>query len=117
MNTEIDVEKCLHGIRDNRAKYAKAKGEAKTLDHYRKALVSSLKIRCQKENPDIKSNADREDWARAHNEYATFLKGYEEAIILEANLLGAIESAKLHLQLYQTQRADLRGEKRAYNVK
>lgn len=117
MSTDINVEECLHEIRHGREDYARSKGVAKTLDHYRKALISSLKIRCQKENPDIKSNADREDWARSHDEYATFLKGYEESIILEANLLGRIESAKLHLQLYQTQRADLRGEKHAYGVK
>ena len=109
-----DIERPLTFIRDNAGKYAKAKADRVYLEEFRKSKKAMLFIEAEKHG--IKTIAEREAWAYAHPDYQQLLEGLRVAIEIEEKTRMMIEAARLKINLYQTQQADQRAERKAYGA-
>jgi len=109
-----DIERPLTFIRDNAGKYAKAKADRVYLEEFRKSKKAMLFIEAEKQG--VKTIAEREAWAYAHPDYQQLLEGLRVAIEIEEKTRMMIEAARLKINLYQTQQADQRAERKAYGA-
>lgn len=108
------VERPLAFIRDNAVKFAQAKADRVYLEQFRKSKKAILFIQAEKQG--IKTIAEREAWAYAHADYLQVLEGLQIAVEHEEKLRLLIEAARLKINLYQTQQADSRAERKAYGA-
>lgn len=109
-----EIERPLTYIRDNAGKYARAKADRVYLEQFRKTKKSLLFVKAEQEG--IKTVAEREAWAYAHPEYQEVLEGLRVAVEVEEKLRVMIDVARLKINLYQTQQADQRAERKAYGA-
>ena len=115
MTTESEAlraEKLLQGYRESVKPYAIARSERVYLEHFRKSKKAALMV--EAEQAGIKTVSERECYAYAHEDYIQLLVALSAATEKEAYHGGIIEGCKLAVSLYQTQKADERAERRAY---
>jgi hypothetical protein len=115
MTTEseaLKVEKLLQGYRESVKPYAQARSERVYFEHFRQSKKAELKIEARKNG--VKSDCEAEDYAYAHHDYIQLLTALSAATEKEAKYGGIIEGCKLAVSLYQTQKADERAERKAY---
>lgn len=112
--TDDFVVKLLAEIETRIPLYAKAKAQRVYFDHFRKTDLSRLRIEAA--GKGHKTAQERDDYARTHPDYMAMLEEYKAAVEAEAGYYLGIKQRELQLELYRTQQASLRAEKKAYGV-
>lgn len=107
----MELESYLHAVREASASWAKSKGHLVYLEHYRRALIAILM-----KGSSEKSAAAQEREALASQEYLDFLEGLSAAVEDEANRHWALKRAEMKVELWRTQQANQRMERKAYNA-
>ena len=111
--SDLDIERYIQAVRDCATAWATAKGKLIHLTHYRQALLAKLYYQAP---PTETSVGAREKWALASEEYKAFLQGLEAAVELEANTHWQLKRAEMKVELWRTQQATQRLERKAYNA-
>lgn len=109
-----EIERPLTFIRDKAKSHAQAKANRVYLEQFRKSKKAMLMVQAEKEG--IKTIADREAYAYSHSEYLQLLDGLKVAVEEEAYLSMQIEAAKLKIELYRTDQANQRAERKGYGA-
>jgi len=110
----IDIEKTLAYIRDHAKEYAGAKGDRVYLEQFRKSKKALLMI--EAEQMGIKTGQERESYAYAHKEYIDILTALQYAVEKEEYLKLMIAGCNSRIDLYRTEQANERNERKAYNA-
>jgi len=110
----IDIEKTLTFMRENARPYSEAKSERVYLEQFRKTKKALLMIEAEKQG--IKTCQERESYAYAHDEYHQVLSGLQIAVEKEEYLKLMIEGCKARIELYRTECANERIERKAYGA-
>lgn len=108
------MERALAFIRDKAKEKGEARGERVYLEEFRKSKKALLKIEARQRG--IKSDCEAEDYAYSHDDYIALLTALQIATEREEKLRLQILAAELRIATWQTQRADERMERRAYNA-
>lgn len=108
------IEKPLTYIRDKARPYAEAKAARVYLEQFRKTRKSQLFI--EAEQKGVKTIAEREAYAYAHPEYLELLEGLRVAVQEEERLKLQITAAQLRIDLYRTEQANQRVERKGYGA-
>lgn len=101
--TEIDPQKAVDYLRDNAEKYAEAKASRVYLDEFRKSKKSLLMLQS-----DEKTQAGKEAYAYAHDEYIALLDGLKVAIEVEETVKWQMIAAQARIEVWRTQQANNR---------
>ena len=110
MITEKQVEDALTFIKKEAHEYAKAKADRMYLMEFRKTLKARLFINAPS---SLKTVADREAYAYAHDEYEANLVGIQIAVEIEEKLRFHLKAAEIQCEIYRTESANNRGMDRA----
>ena len=100
---EIDPQKAVDYLRDNADKFAKAKAERVYLDEFRKSNKSLLMLQS-----DEKTQAGKEAYAYAHDEYIALLDGLKAAVEVEETVKWQMIAAQARIEVWRTQQANNR---------
>lgn len=101
----------LRGLADD---YGKAKAEAVYIDNYKKSKLAMLMKHAEREG--VKTTSAQERDALAHPEYIALLDGLKAAIEVSERSRWLLEIAKIGSELYRTQQANERAERRGYGA-
>jgi hypothetical protein len=101
--TEIDPQKAVDYLRDNAEKYAEAKASRVYLEEFRKSKKSLLML-----HSDEKTQAGKEAYAYAHDEYIALLDGLKVAIETEETVKWQMIAAQARIEVWRTQQANNR---------
>lgn len=101
--TEIDPQKAVDYLRDNAEKYAEAKASRVYLEEFRKSKKSLLMLQS-----DEKTQAGKEAYAYAHDEYVALLDGLKVAIEVEETVKWQMIAAQARIEVWRTQQANNR---------
>ncbi len=96
----LGAEKAADFIRDNAAKYAKAKAQATFLQHHRKTIRGQLIKEYSKQG--ITGAEMLKAHAEADERYETLLKGWREAIEIYEELNKLMGAAELKVEIFRT---------------
>lgn len=107
------IEKRMHELRLQAAEYASAAAERTYLEEYKKSHLAILMKRYEHEYPAV---AAQEREARADREYLTTLSGLKAATEKAERLGWELRIAMKGADLWQTQQANERVERRGYGV-
>jgi len=107
-------EKLLDFIRNNGREYAKACADVEYLREFRKSKKAILEIEAA-ELHGLKTGQEREAYAYAHPDYIALLDGLRVAVEKERYLGLMIKGCWVKVDLFRTQRADERAERKAYD--
>lgn len=110
----IDIEKTLTYMREHAREYSQAKANRVHLEQFRKSKKSML-MHCA-ELAGMKTGQERETYAYSHPEYIELLDGLRVAVEQEEYLRIMLEGCRLKVELYRTQCANDRIERKAYGV-
>jgi len=108
------IEKPLTYIRDRARPYADAKASRVYLEQFRKSKKAILFI--EAEQKGVKTIAEREAYAYSHPEYLELLEGLRVAVGEEERLKMQITAAQLRIDLYRTEQANNRTERKGYGA-
>jgi hypothetical protein len=106
-------ERLLDFIRKHGKDYAQACADVEYLREYRKSKKAILEIEAA-ELHGLKTGQEREAYAYSHPEYKELLDGLRVAVEKERYLGLMIKGCWVKVDLFRTQRADERAERRAY---
>lgn len=95
---DIDPNDAVNYILKNAPKYARAKAERVYLEEFRKSKKAIL----FRESPE-KGVSEREQWAYAHPEYQSLLKGIREAVEVEEKLRWDMVAAQARIDVWKAQ--------------
>ena len=109
-----DIEVTLVYLRDNAARYAEAKAAYEYIKEFRKSKKAILKIEAEKSG--ITQATKQEDYAYSHPEYILLLDGLKVACEEEAKMRQMMETARQRLEVWRTEQANERMERKAYNA-
>lgn len=109
-----DIEHTLTFLRNNAEAYAKAKSERVYLEQFRKSKKALLCIEAQKSG--LKTGQEREAYAYSHKDYIELLEGLKVAVEEEERLKLMVESARLRVEVWRTENANARVERKGYNA-
>ena len=101
--TEIDPQKAVDYLRDNAEKYAESKASRVYLEEFRKSKKSLLMLQS-----DEKTQAGKEAYAYAHDEYIALLDGLKVAIEAEETVKWQMIAAQARIEVWRTQQANNR---------
>ena len=101
--TEIDPQKAVDYLRDNAEKFADAKASRVYLEEFRKSKKSLLMLQS-----DEKTQAGKEAYAYAHDEYIALLDGLKVAIEAEETVKWQMIAAQARIEVWRTQQANNR---------
>lgn len=101
--TEIDPQKAVDYLRDNAEKYAEAKASRVYLEEFRKSKKSLLMLQS-----DEKTQAGKEAYAYAHDEYIALLDGLKVSIETEETVKWQMIAAQARIEVWRTQQANNR---------
>lgn len=107
----MDLERYLQAVRDAAEEWAQAKSNLVFLEHYRRALLAKL----MKDSGE-KSAAAQERDALASEMYGAHLEALREAVKEEAVMHWTLKRAEMKVELWRTQQATARLERKAYNA-
>lgn len=106
------TEKQLEFIRKHSKEYAQAKGDRVYLEQFRKSKKAMLMLEAEKQG--IKTGQERESYAYAHPDYLALLTALQVAVEKEEYLALIIRGCWTKLELWRTQQANERAERKAY---
>ena len=109
-----DIEEILSEYRELIPKYAKAKSYKEYLSDWRKAHISKLIVLA--ESKGIQTAAKQERDALSSEDYEKTIKGLEQAIHEEAELHYKIKALEFEIEIWRTEQANKRAERKAYNA-
>ena len=109
-----DIEHTLTYLRDNGKKYAKAKADYEYIKEFRKSKKAILKVEAERQG--ITQATKQEDYAYSHPDYLQLLDGLKVACEEEAKMRQMMETARQRLELWRTEQANERIERKAYNA-
>ena len=101
--TEIDPQKAVDYLRDNAEKYAEAKASRVYLEEFRKSKKSLLMLQS-----DEKTQAGKEAYAYAHDEYIALLDGLRLSVEIEETVKWQMIAAQARIEVWRTQQANNR---------
>ena len=105
MITEEQLEAALTFMKKEAAEYAKSKADRRYLEEFRKTLKARLFLNA----PEYcKTDAAKQSWAYAHDDYGANLVGLQVAIEEEEKLRWQLEAARITTEIYRTQSANNR---------
>lgn len=107
----MDIEHYIQAVREAAEHWATCKAELVYMDHWRRALLARLA-----QESDAPSVSARDQEALASAAYKTHLEGLKEAVEREALALWALKRAEMKVELWRTQQATARMERKAYNA-
>lgn len=107
----MDIEHYIQAVRDAAEDWAVKKAELIYLEHWRRALLARLA-----QDSDAPSVSGRDTEALASDAYRTHLEGLKAAVEEEAKALWALKRAEMKVDLWRTQQATARMERKAYNA-
>ena len=108
------IEQTLQYIRDKAKAYAKAKSDRVHIEQYRKSLKAKLMVEAEQQG--ITAANKQEVYAYAHKDYIQLLDGLQVAVHEETLLAQNIKAAELRIELWRTEQANNRLERKAYNA-
>lgn len=108
---EINVEKALNFIRDIAKEFAEAKAERVYIEQFRKSKKAILSK--QYEGGTIN---DKDNYAYSHKDYLSLLEGLKAAVEKEERLKYQIIAAQLKVEVWRTQQANSRIERKGYGA-
>lgn len=108
------IERPLTFIRDRAQGHAEAKANRVYLEQFRKSKKAILMQEAEREG--IKTIAEREAYAYAHEDYLGLLDGLKVAVEREEYLKTQIGVAQLRIELYRTEQANQRAERKGYGA-
>lgn len=109
-----DIEHTLEYLRDNAKKYAVAKANYEHLKEFRKSKKALLKIEAEKQG--VSQSTKQEDYAYSHREYLELLDGLRVACEEEARHRQLMETARQRLEVWRTEQANDRAERKGYGL-
>ena len=108
------IEKRLHELREVAGRYADAKAKKEYLEHFRKSKKAILMK--QMESLGFNTLAAQEREALASLEYLQLLDGLREATREAERLRWELEIARIGSELWRTQQANQRIERKGYGA-
>ena len=108
------TEKLLDSFRDAKKRHAKAHSEAAFLEHYRKVVLARAMKAAHEFGFVTVASQDRE--AHASDEYLAHIKGLKEANEQARLWEAEAREAELAIEIWRTEQASERLERKAYNV-
>jgi hypothetical protein len=114
MASDETIERRLHELRVVAADYAKAESERSYLSEYRKSKKAMLMV--QAEHRGAESVAKQERDAYADPEYRSLLESLKEATEKAERLRWELEVARMGAELWRTQQANQRAERKGYGA-
>ncbi len=109
--SDLDLEKLIGKMREYAPKLAEAKGNRVYLDQFRKSKKAIL----FQQAPEG-TVADRENYAYSHKDYLEILDGLREAVTAEEELKYRMRAAELLVEVWRTQQANSRAERKGYGA-
>ncbi|HGM7654162.1 TPA: hypothetical protein ACKQDU_004499 [Pseudomonas aeruginosa] len=108
------IERPLTFIRDKAAEFAEAKSNRVYLEQFRKSKKALLMLEAERNG--VKTIAAQESYAYAHDEYLELLKGLQVAVEREEYLAMQIRAAQIRIELFRTEQANQRAERKGYGA-
>lgn len=108
------IERPLNFIRDKAPEYAEAKANRVYLEQFRKSKKAMLMLEAEKDG--VKTVAAQEAYAYAHDDYLELLLGLQAAVQREEYLALQIRAAQLKIELFRTEQANNRAERKSYGA-
>jgi non-homologous end joining protein Ku len=112
--SENNMEEMLERYRQLAERYAPAKAKREYIDEYKKSLLALLMKKYEKQN--FTSAVAQEREARADDDYIKLLGELEIAIHEEEKLRYHLKSVEIEIEVWRTQSANSRAERRAYGA-
>ena len=113
MLSDQAIERRMHELREISKRYAKAKAEQTYIEEFRK---SKLAILMKKHQDKHASNAAQETEARRDPEYLVLLDALKVAVEEAEALRWELEIARMGVDVWRTNQANVRSEKKAWNL-
>lgn len=107
----MNIEHYIQAVREAAEDWAMKKAELVHMEHWRRALLARLAL-----DSDAPSVSGRETEALASESYKTYMDGLKVAVEEEAKALWALKRAEMKVDLWRTQQATQRMERKAYNA-
>ena len=108
------IERPLTFIRDKAGEFAEAKSNRVYLEQFRKSKKALLMLEAEKNG--VKTIAAQEAYAYAHSEYLELLQGLQAAVEREEYLSMQIRAAQIRIELFRTEQANQRAERKGYGA-
>ena len=108
---KMDIEHYIQAVREAATAWASAKARLTYLQHYRPALLAKLVLKAEGS-----SVAAKEKEAYASKEYDDFIDGLAAAVEDEANAHWALKRAEMKVELWRTEQATARLERKGYGA-
>ena len=108
------IERRMQELRELSKDFAKAKAQQSYLDEFKKSKLAMLMKIAEKEGHT--SNAAQEREARAHPDYLELLEGLRDATERSESLRWQLQIAEIGAEVWRTQEANRRAERRGYNA-
>lgn len=110
----MEMEHLLHQYRTLAEKYAPAKATREYIDEYKKSLLALLMKDAERQGVSTAAGQERE--ARARGEYLGLLDQLKAAIHEEEKLRYHMKAVEIEIEMWRTQSANERVERRAYGA-
>jgi hypothetical protein len=108
------IEVRMQELRDCARRYASAQADRVYLEQYRKSKKALLMRAAEQEGHRTSAQQERE--AYAHDEYIALLQGLKVATETAERCRWELEIARMGAELWRTQSANQRAEKRGYGA-
>lgn len=112
--SENNMEEMLERYRQLAERYAPARAKREYIDEYKKSLLALLMKKYEKLN--FTSAVAQEREARADDAYLALLNDLQTAIHEEEKLRYHLKSVEIEIEVWRTQSANSRAERRAYGA-
>lgn len=113
MSTDA-IERRLHELRELASKYAKAEATRTHIEEFKKSKLAMLMKAAEREGYQTAAAQERE--ARAHPQYVELLDGLKAATEQAEECRWMLKIAEMGAELWRTQQASLRAERRGYGA-
>lgn len=108
------IERRLSELRETAKKYAKAFAQREHLDEFKKSKLAMLMKKAERDGFTTAAAQERE--ARAHDDYLELLDGLKEATETSEALRWELKIAEIGAEVWRTQQASKRAERRGYGA-
>ena len=108
------IEKRLHELRELAAKYAKAEAQRVYIEEFKKSKLAQLMKSAEARGHATAAAQERE--ARASDQYVELLNGLQVATEEAERSRWELKIAEMGAELWRTQQASLRAERRGYGA-
>lgn len=113
MTTET-IERRLTELRSLASKYAKAEATRTHIEEFKKSKLAILMKAAEREG--FQTSAAQEREARAHPDYIELLDGLKDATEQAEEARWLLKIAEMGAELWRTQQASLRAERKGYGA-